>query len=167
MSARANPFIKKTAAESPQSKLRPVHRILVVDDEPLICRLSAELLTDAGYRVDTAEDGATAWPLLQFKNYSLLITDNEMPNLTGIDLLIQMRSAHISLPAIMVSATPPTEELRQNLWLQSILILPKPYYIEELLGVVRMVLHDNPFTSELIARRPARQSHSLPYRSQG
>jgi DNA-binding response OmpR family regulator len=167
MTARANPFVKKVAAESPQSKPCPIQRILVVDDEPLICRLSSELLTEAGYQVDTAEDGEIAWHSLQFKSYSLLITDNEMPHVTGIDLLIQMRAARILLPTIMVSATLPHEELRQNLWLQPIVTLSKPYQNEELLGAVRTVLRDNPFTSEPIPLGPVRQSQSLPYRSQG
>ncbi len=91
MTARANSLSKETAGKSPQSKpgSHPAHS----DGgrpEPLICRLNAEVLTDAGYRVDTAEDGLAAWHTLQFKSYNLLITDNEMPHVTGMDLLIQM-----------------------------------------------------------------------------
>src|SRR5664279_4806418 len=63
----------------------PRRRILVVDDEPLLRRLNTEVLVDAGYRVDTAEDGAVAWDTLQLNSYDLLITDNEMPNVSGVD----------------------------------------------------------------------------------
>lgn len=131
---------------------QPGVRILMVDDEPLICRLNAEVLTDAGYQVDTARDGEVAWHTLHYNRYNLLITDNDMPNMTGLNLLILLRTARMSLPAIMVSATLPDEVFRQNLWLQPIFTLSKPYYNEELLGMVRTVLRDTLMAGEPTSR---------------
>src|SRR5689334_19643597 len=64
----------------------PAHRILVVDDELGIRQVSAAVLGCSGYDVDTAEDGEAGWNALQTKNYDLLITDNNMPKLTGVEL---------------------------------------------------------------------------------
>ena len=65
----------------------PVQRILVVDDDRMICQLNSDVLSAHGYIVDVAEDGADAWDALQFNTYDLMITDNSMPNLSGVELL--------------------------------------------------------------------------------
>jgi DNA-binding response OmpR family regulator len=130
----------------------PARRILVVDDEPLLRRLNTEVLVDAGYRVDTAEDGAVAWDALQIGSYDLLITDNEMPKVSGVGLLKQLRAARMDLPAIMVTGTFPQKEFTQYPWLQSVATLLKPYTIEELLGTVKTVLReaDSPAAGSLV-----------------
>ncbi|MBC8096459.1 MAG: response regulator, partial [Akkermansiaceae bacterium] len=66
---------------------RPPRRILVVDDETMIRELVTDVLSRSGYEVDTAEDGAIAWDKLQHQHYDLLVTDNTMPKLSGIDLI--------------------------------------------------------------------------------
>jgi DNA-binding response OmpR family regulator len=120
----------------------PPRRILVVDDEPLLRRLNTEVLVDAGYRVDTAEDGAVAWDALQIGSYDLLITDNEMPNVSGIGLLKKLRAARMDMPVIMATGTFPKDEFTQYPWLQPAATLLKPYTIEELLGTVKTVLRE-------------------------
>jgi len=116
------------------------YRIFVVDDNEDIRRLNAEVLMDFGYQVDTAEDGAVAWDALQLNHYDLLITDNEMPNVSGIQLLNKLQAAGKVLPAIMVTGFMPTEELSLHPWLQIQAMLLKPYTIAELLETVEAVL---------------------------
>src|SRR5258706_16426352 len=70
-----------------QAREKPRLRILVVEDDPLLRLLNTETLMDAGYQVDAAEDGAAAWAALQRFDYDLLITDHDMPNVTGVGLL--------------------------------------------------------------------------------
>jgi len=123
-----------------QGEARPLHRVLVVDDEPLIRKLNAEVLLEAGYQVDTAEDGAVAWAALQLFEYDLLITDNNMPNVSGLDLLEKLHGGGLMVPVIMATGTPPEEEFDQAPWLQPAVILLKPYTLTELLGSVRQVL---------------------------
>lgn len=114
----------------------PPHRILVVDDDGDLRRLSAEVLISSGYQVDAAEDGEAGWEALQAKNYDLLITDNNMPNLSGLELVMKLRSARMALPVILTSGALP-------IWdesLQLAAMLPKPFSIDELLGTVKEVL---------------------------
>jgi DNA-binding response OmpR family regulator len=115
--------------------------ILVVDDEPLIRRINSEILTDAGYHVDAAEDGAVAWDVLQRKNYDLLITDNQMPKVSGVELLKKIRVTGMTLPVIMSTGTLPDEKFERHGWLQPFAMLLKPYSLVELLGTVKAVLH--------------------------
>jgi DNA-binding response OmpR family regulator len=121
-------------------------RILVVDDDPAIRRLNTELLTASGYHVDTADDGATAWEAIQQNAYDLLVTDQEMPKLTGVGLLEKLYAARLALPVIMVTGTYPQEEFERHPWLQIEASLLKPYTMNELLDTVKNVLqafHDD------------------------
>jgi two-component system chemotaxis response regulator CheY len=123
-----------------QRPTEPPCRILVVDDYREIRQLSAEVLIHSGYAVDAVADGAVAWEALQVKAFNLLITDNDMPRLTGVELVRKLRSAHMALPVILATGRLPTEELAQNPSLQLAAMLPKPFSPEELLGTVTNVL---------------------------
>jgi len=123
-----------------QSQAKPLHRILAVEDEPDIRRIIAMTLHRAGYYVDTAEDGAFAWKALNASHYDLLITDNTMPGVTGLELIMKVRSEEMPLSVILASGTVPTEELDSHPWLQLDAVLLKPYSMEELLGAVKKVL---------------------------
>ena len=123
-----------------QCPTKPLYRILVVDDDSDIRQLSAEVLIHSGYEVDAAADGAAAWEALQIKAFNLLITDHNMPGLTGVELVRKLRSARMALPVIMSTGRLPTKELAQNPSLQLAAMLPKPFSVEELLGTVTKVL---------------------------
>jgi DNA-binding response OmpR family regulator len=119
-------------------------RILVVDDDADILQLNAEVLKRCGYEVDIAEDGEAAWNALHPAGevpirYHLLITDHDMPNITGVDLLKKLRAARMELPVILATGTLPQHELERNPGLQPAAILLKPYTIEQLVSTVREV----------------------------
>ena len=124
-----------------QFPANPPQRILVVDDDHESRRLNAVVLSRCGYEVDVAEDGAAAWAALNGEGYDLMITDNTMPRLSGIELLKKLRSARLGLPVIMATGTLPTQEFALTPWLQPDATLLKPYTIEQLLGTVKMILH--------------------------
>jgi acetyltransferase-like isoleucine patch superfamily enzyme/CheY-like chemotaxis protein len=131
----------QAAAKPEEDPANPPHRILVVEDDRDLRRINAMVLIHSGYAVDTAEDGAAAWETLQANRYDLLITDNNMPRLTGIELLKKLRSARMGLPVIMATGTVPTQELAQNPWLEPVATLAKPYAPDQLLNTVKDVLH--------------------------
>src|SRR5579862_8318254 len=109
-----------------QCRTSPPPRILVVEDEPDIRRLSAEVLKSFGYKVDTAEDGMAGWKALCAvrhapDSYALLITDHEMPGLTGLALVKKLRAASVALPVIMATGRLLPEELfTRYYWLQPV-----------------------------------------------
>jgi two-component system, OmpR family, response regulator MprA len=133
----------ESASASLQREPNLPQRILVVDDNTAIRQLSTEVLIDSGYEVDAAADGVAAWEALQVKAFNLLITDHNMPRLTGVELVKKLRSARMDLPIILATGRLPVEELSQNPSLQLAAMLPKPFSIDELLETVRVVLRAN------------------------
>src|SRR5690349_14286804 len=69
----------------------PRPRILVVDDDATTRQLNCLLLSRIGYDVDAAENGEQAWHALLATGYDLLITDHNMPLLTGLELVARAR----------------------------------------------------------------------------
>jgi two-component system, chemotaxis family, chemotaxis protein CheY len=82
-------------------------KILVVDDFSTMRRIIKNLLRDLGFtNADEADDGNSALPMLKTGKYDFLITDWNMPGMTGIDLLRNLRAddALKNLPVLMVTA---------------------------------------------------------------
>jgi DNA-binding response OmpR family regulator len=142
------------AGASVQCPVNPPQRILVVDDDSDLRLLYAEVLARPGYYVDAAEDGAAGWEAIQANNYNLLITENNLPKLTGVELVRKLRSARLAVPVVMAAVRLPTLELVQNPPLQLAALLPKPFYISELLQTVRAVLRATDSSREQIAPLP-------------
>jgi two-component system chemotaxis response regulator CheY len=82
-------------------------KILVVDDFSTMRRIIKNLLRDLGYNnTAEADDGKTALPVLQSGNFDFVITDWNMPGMSGLDLLKAVRADPklASLPVLMVTA---------------------------------------------------------------
>jgi response regulator RpfG family c-di-GMP phosphodiesterase len=80
--------------------------VLVVDDDPGICRLFNMLLEEAGYRVETAEDAHSAQVKLGSNCFDAVISDIVMPGLSGIDLLKKQNLSAPDIPFILVTGNP-------------------------------------------------------------
>jgi DNA-binding response OmpR family regulator len=141
MNEHQPPLGREFATAPPPPQPRPPCRILVVDDDESLRQLNTEVLKHSGYQVDAAEDGDVAWARLQLTSYDLLITDQKMARVGGMELLRKLRAARLALPVIMATGTSPQAELTRQPWLQPAVVLLKPYTILELLGVVRVVLY--------------------------
>jgi two-component system cell cycle sensor histidine kinase/response regulator CckA len=140
------------AVENPLPILsKSAHRILVVDDEISVRQLTTEMLVRAGFAVDAAPDGAAGWEALQAKHYDLVITDNSMPNVTGIEMVKKIHAGSMNLPVIMATAILPQEEFQLHPWLESIPTLLKPFRANELLFTVRKVLSASDINRQQIA----------------
>jgi two-component system OmpR family response regulator len=143
-----------------QRQTNPRQRILVADDDIIFRQLNTKALIRSGYKVDAAADGAAAWEALNANSYDLLVTDNDMPNVSGVELLKKLHATHMALPVIMVSGTMPTEELKRQPWLQIEAALLKPVTPGELLATVRNVLYAGDSASGQIA--PANRQNQSP-----
>jgi two-component system OmpR family response regulator len=134
----------KLAGAALRCRTNQPRRILVVEDEPDIRRINAEALKCSGYEVDTAKDGKLGWEAVSHapESYVLLITDHNMPGLTGLALVKKLRDARLTLPVVMATAALPSEDLFARYpWLQPAAVLLKPYSVEQLLGTVKKFLH--------------------------
>jgi DNA-binding NtrC family response regulator len=135
----------------PRGRPDSCQRILVVEDEPIICRFNAEMLRRSGYEADGAADGALAWHALQVNHYDLVVTDNNMPNVSGLELIEMIHRARLFLPVIMATGTPPAVEFARRPWLHPAAVLIKPYTSGELLETVENVLGMPAPTRKMVA----------------
>jgi len=128
--------------------------ILVVDDVPNIHEIITAILKHAGFRVTAAEDGEMAWDALCADQFDLMITDHDMPRLTGTDLIRRVRAVPFDLPVILMSGCIPYEEADLAELLQPGMTMVKPFSFTDLLGNVRSVLadraHARPRDEELV-----------------
>jgi two-component system chemotaxis response regulator CheY len=89
-------------------------KILVVDDFSTMRRIVRNLLKELGYtNVDEAEDGVVALQKLKGSNFQFVVTDWNMPNMTGIQLLRAIRADPTlkALPVLMITAEAKKENI--------------------------------------------------------
>ncbi len=117
-------------------------RILVVDDELAVCEFMAQMLGDEGYRVEVATDGAAALRMLEdtAEPFDLVITDQTMPGITGLELAGEVRKRRPGLPVVLCtgyaqSVTPKALSRAGIRWM-----LSKPISPDDLLAAVREAL---------------------------
>ena len=133
---------------------KPRKRILMVEDDVDVSRLNTEELKQAGYLVDNIENGAAAWEVLQRASYHLLITDQHWPKLSGVELLKQIRDAHMTLPIIMITDISPQLEFAEHPWIQPATMLVEPYSSADLLGMVKKALSEDASNDDDIPSPP-------------
>jgi|CXWL01.1.fsa_nt_gi two-component system cell cycle response regulator len=78
-------------------------RVLVVDDDPTICRLFAEILTSLGYEVVTEGRGDRVMEQLERQLFDVVLLDLVMPSVGGLELLREVRAEYSVLPIIIVT----------------------------------------------------------------
>ncbi len=89
-------------------------RILVVDDFSTMRRIVKNILKQLGYtNVVDADDGTTAWEVLNKDNIDFVITDWNMPNMSGLELLKKIRNSEefADMPVLMVTAEAQQENI--------------------------------------------------------
>jgi CheY-like chemotaxis protein len=138
--------------ESPESPGPEPHRIRILhaDDDRIILRASQILLGRAGYDVDTVADGEEAWGALQAVSYDLVITDNQMPHLTGVELIQRVRRSLNPVPIVLASASIP-----RTGFARCDAVLAKPFTVRELIETVRRVLLGSRWPSSAGSALPA------------
>jgi DNA-binding NtrC family response regulator len=115
-------------------------RILVVDDDVASRTALHDLLTDEGYEVELAQDGFKALTKLGELPPDLVITDQKMPGMDGLELLRQLTSRDDSVPVVMVTAFGAVKYAVEALRAGAYDYLTKPVDFDELLAVVERAL---------------------------
>jgi CheY-like chemotaxis protein len=80
-----------------------VLKVLVVDDEPMVCESFKLLLASDGYSVETVESGERALSRLGEEDFDVVITDYAMPEMKGDQLAARIKSRWPNLPVIMIT----------------------------------------------------------------
>jgi len=125
--------------------------ILLVDDEEKILKALGRALRDAGHAVVETTSPRDAQKLLAERSFDLLVVDNVMPQLSGLDLIREYVSATAEnerSQILMMTAHATVESAIEAMKLGALDYLQKPFEIDELLVVARRALEHQRLTSE-------------------
>lgn len=107
-------------------------RLLLLDDNEDIVRMTAQMLSGLGYRVETLTDSEQALQWLQERpdNFDLLVTDNIMPKMTGVELAQQILAARPRFPVVLLTgyADGITSEEAENMGIAGFVVKPFSEY---------------------------------------
>ena len=106
-------------------------RILVVDDEESIREFLEIMLTKEGYEVLLAEDGAKAVEVLKLKSVDMVISDLQMPNMNGMELLKHVKTNYPTLVFMIITAFGTTETAVEAMKIGAYDYITKPFKIDE------------------------------------
>ncbi len=108
-------------------------KILIVDDEPEICKMVTEFLFDAGYAASYALNGPDGLARIKQDPPSLVLLDIGMPGMDGIEVMRQIQKLSPSLPVVILTGSPDTETVKKMAALGACEYLTKPIHLETLL----------------------------------
>ncbi|GAA0296725.1 response regulator [Sphingomonas oligophenolica] len=121
--------------DEPIPRMSRLH-VLLVDDEELVRRGTAEMLTDLGHGVVQAASGAQALRLLRTARYDVMVSDYLMPGMTGLDLAADARRIVPGLPVLLISGFADVADGFSG----DIPKLAKPFRQNELAGALAQVV---------------------------
>ncbi len=116
-------------------------KILVVDDEPVVRDLTVEILRRSGYEPHGVDSARVALDLLARETYDLVVTDVVMPEMTGVELLDQLRARGDEVRVLLMTGGSQEPERTSNaVRLGAAGLLYKPFSHDELNAAVAQAL---------------------------
>ncbi len=139
-------------------------KLLIVEDEPVNMQVLCRYLENAGYDMDTAEDGEAAWERLEANPaaYQIVVTDRLMPRLDGLELFERMKhhAALRHIPVIMQTAADSDEEVMEGVEAGIFYYLTKPYQEKMLLSVVEAAAEEHQH-QQLVLEQTAKKQQAM------
>ncbi len=137
-------------------------KVLIVEDEVHARQGLAELISDWGYRTETARDGAEGYEKVVAWSPEIVITDLKMPRMDGMELLMKLADADLSLAVIVLTAQGSVELAVDAMKLGAYDFLPKPVDAVRLRTILRNAVRQRETEPErAAARQERRQTGSL------
>jgi DNA-binding response OmpR family regulator len=115
-------------------------QVLIADDDVDIRCLLERGLRSAGFCAQSAADGEQAWDALCADDFDALITDHDMPRLTGLDLIRRVRSVPLPMPVVLMSGRMPAVKSDLARLLAPGVAVTKPFSFVDLLTKLRGIL---------------------------
>ena len=114
--------------------------VLVVDDDPAICRTLSINLRARDYEVETAGDGRSALQIVDERMPDVILLDLGLPDLDGVEVIRRLRGSGSRVPIVVLSSRNGETEKVEALDLGADDYVTKPFHMEELLARIRAVL---------------------------
>ena len=108
-------------------------KILIIDDEPEICKMVTEFLFDAGYTASYALNGPDGLAMIKKDLPSLVLLDIGMPGMDGIEVMRLIREQFPALPVVVLTGYKDVETVKKMAALEISEYLTKPIHMETLL----------------------------------
>lgn len=126
------------------------HRILVVDDEPHIVQVVKLKLQNAGYEVLTAVDGEEGFEVTSDQHPDLVITDFQMPYMTGLELCQALADQESTrdIPVVILTARGYTLDDNDFAIGNIVSVLSKPFSPRAVLQLVEQSLRENRYSED-------------------
>jgi len=117
-------------------------KILLIDDDAKIINLEKTILTQGGFEVETALDGAEGLEKLKAKHYDVIVLDIIMPAMDGYEVArkIKQMDSRKGIPIVMVTAATEHDAMKQGFQSGAVVFMNKPFTAAKLLSVVNTVL---------------------------
>jgi DNA-binding NtrC family response regulator len=115
-------------------------KILVIDDEKIVCDMAKKVLENEGYAVETFVDSQLALERIRQQRFDLVITDLKMENVSGMDILKEVNRLYPQTKVIMLTAYATLDATIEAIRERIYDFFPKPVKIEELKKSVKKAL---------------------------
>ena len=139
--------------------------ILVVDDEPNALFGLCQILTDKGFKVIPAGNGKEALERLKTESINIIITDEKMPDLSGMELLSEVKKLDKQIPVILITAYGSVSMAVEALKLGAFYFFEKPIFnnLEQFITIVRQAIKTQEMERELdYLRKEVSEKYSFP-----
>lgn len=113
-------------------KTGPRRRVLIAEDEQALARSLSRLLAGGGYDVVIAQDGTSAAAAVKSQDFDVILSDIQMPGMSGLDLLRIVREHDLDVPVVLMTADPRIETAAQAVELGALQYLVKPIPVDTL-----------------------------------
>ena len=115
-------------------------RLLVVDDEKIVCDSCTRILSNQGFSVETSTDPRRALQLVSQNKYAAILLDIKMPAIDGLEFLEELRKRNINAPVIIITGYSSVQNAVAAMKLGAADFVPKPFTPEELYKAVSKLI---------------------------
>ena len=145
-------------SEPRQQDPRTTHRILVIDDEGVVCLSCTRILAPDGYEVECKQRPDEGLRAALLGGYDIILLDLVMPDMTGLEVLQQLKSAGVSSEVVMITGYSTVQTAVEAMKLGAADYVSKPFTPDELRVIVQKVLERSALVRENIELRKKLES---------
>jgi len=128
--------------------MKPQTKLLVVDDEHVVCESCSRIFSERGFEVETCTDSMRGLDLATEQSYRAILVDLMMPNVDGLEFLRRLRQHDPSVPVIFITGYASVPTAAEAMRLGATDYIPKPFTPEEILKAVQRVFDETEVTAQ-------------------
>jgi DNA-binding response OmpR family regulator/two-component sensor histidine kinase len=150
----------KMLMREPMELMKPAalarrRRVMIVEDEPVMLRVLTSVLRPHGYQLFACSSGEQALEILAEDEVDLIISDKNLPGITGLEVIRQAKERRPEIATLMITGYASQETVEEAIQLGVDDYLVKPFDLDDLMGKVKeLIARPGPEAAETKAERP-------------